>query len=115
MRGQEGSVGSVFGALVEPWFLIADAPAILLLNVAANRVPKAGMAARFIWRHGRWVVALSVALYAGILGWLGLDEATRLDSIAWASLAVSVAIGLYAWFGRYPQDLFASFPARGQL
>lgn len=115
VRGQEGSVGAVFGSLVQPWFLIADVPAILLLNVAANRVPKAGMAARFVWRHGRWFVALSVALYAGLLARLGLDEATALDTVAWASLGVSVAIALYAWFGRTPRDLFASFPARGQL
>jgi hypothetical protein len=113
-KGQDGSVGKVFGALVEPWFLIADVPAILLLTVAANRVPKAGWAARFVWRHGRWFVALSVLLYAGILAWLAIEDATTIDPIAWASLAASVAVAFYAWFGRYPKDLFASFPARGQ-
>ena len=112
-KGQEGSVGKVFGALVEPWFLIADVPAILLLTVAANRVPKAGWGARFVWRRGRWFVALSVALYAGLLSWLAAEDATTLDGLAWASLAASVAIALYAWFGRTPKDLFASFPARG--
>lgn len=107
-----GAIGANFAFLIEPWFMIADIPAICLLLAAANRVPKSGDALRFVWRNGARVVTLSAVLYAGIFAWLAQQGETRLDWIAWISLGLTLAFATYAWFGRYPRDLFASFPER---
>lgn len=111
-RGTGGAIGAGFAFLIEPWFMIADIPAVCLLIAAANRVPKAGDAVRFLWRNGAYVVLLSALLYGGIFAWLAASGETVVDGVAWVSLGATCALGLYAFFGRYPRDVFASFPPR---
>jgi len=109
--GQGGSLPA-FSGLLEPWFLIADAPALLVFLAALNRVPNAGAALRVVWRFGRWLVIASAFLYAGIFLWLsGLDE-IRLDALAGLSLALSAGVILYALVPAYVRDLYASFPEK---
>lgn len=92
-------------------------PAVFALPVLFSilrRTPRAGRAVRWIWHHGRVLLALGAASDIGS----ALYSLTRYDVFndeAWVTLstcAVDVYFVLYVLLARRIRDTFADFPPR---
>ena len=107
-RTGQGRDLAYLAGLVEPLYLIADVPAMVLLAALAARTPKAGRAVRWIWERGRIWLLTSTGLYAALVFWRHADE--DLDPWLWVSLCVVGLIAGYGLRSRYLGELFAQFP-----
>jgi hypothetical protein len=97
-------------SLIEPIYMIADIPALVLLYALGARLPKSGAAVRSVWRAGRWLIIASVAIYLTLFSLThGLDAATY-GPATWVSLALSALVAAVAARSRYLKDMFAQFP-----
>ena len=119
MSGRGGRVGVSKEAidlgdvmsLIEPIYMIADTPALLLLYAVGARVPKAGAAVRGIWNAGRWLILASVGIYLTLFV---VTHGTNLETFGpatWTSLLLSALVASFAFGSRYMKDLFSQFPA----
>lgn len=103
---------SEFGHLLNPWFMLADLPAVALLLALAARVPTAGSIPRVLWRSGRFLLLGACLVYAGlILRHLPADDA-RLAVADWLGFAGTAGVAAYAILSPYLGDLFREFPER---
>lgn len=114
-RGQTGTAMLLGDGGVPWWALAAQTPVLALMMAAACRQPQAGTWARWLWRRGREIVALTALLN---LGWT-----TRLLLAsdywnAWPELFLAccslldLAIVLAVYTTPYHRQMFAEFPAR---
>jgi hypothetical protein len=93
---------------------LAAVPALLVLYALGARVPSAPSLVRWIWRHGRGLVAASALLhiavaathYASVRAWIGGPLAVQ--ALALGDLAV---IG-YVFLSSHVRQAFLEFPAR---
>lgn len=100
--------------LVEPWFLLADVPAALVLFAAVRRKPGAMDWICATWRSGRLLLGTSALLYLILLAGTMALSARHLLSIVNEALILSVFLNLavIAYLGRSPlvRDVFGEFP-----
>lgn len=102
--------------LANPYFVLSDLPALLVLAAWIRRAPKAGNFVRWIWRHGQ--VLLSASLLpqfvlliflegGGVWSAYFYDDRERLVII---SLSLNLLVLYFLW--RFPLfgDVFADFP-----
>jgi hypothetical protein len=111
-RGAAGDSVGAFATLIDPKFIPADAPAVILLFATGARVPKSGALARFLWRNGRMLMTLSIATFLGILFWREGHAIARYTLFDAGEIAANLALVAYIWLSRYLRDLFAQFPAQ---
>jgi len=103
---------SEFGNLVNPLFILADLPAMLLLLALAARMPTAGSLPRVLWRSGRFLLLAACLVYAGlILRHVPVDD-MRLAVADWLGIAGTAGVALYAILSPYLGYLFREFPER---
>jgi Protein of unknown function (DUF2919) len=98
------------GGLIQPWFLIADIPALLLLIAASNRVEKAGKAVRWVWAKGQFFILASVSIYFLLFGLLVFTENFRPAFIDFLLVLLNLFILYYIFKDKYVKDMFADFP-----
>ena len=114
-RGGRAASGNIdlseFGHILNPLFVIADAPALLLLLALAARTPGAGALPRRLWRHGRLLLLLAAALYGGLFLNHMPEQIGAIRLADWLGLAGTTAAAAYAAMAPYLRDLFAEFPA----
>ncbi len=97
-------------SLIEPIYMIADVPALVLLYALGARLPKSGAAVRWKWGGGRWLMLASVAIYRSLFVLTrGIDVET-FGRATWASLALNVLVVSYVVGSKYMKDLFGQFP-----
>ena len=113
-RGQT-DISLLLGEGGVPWgALAAQAPVLLLANVAAQRFPTAGAWARWVWRWGREIVALAALLN---LAWTILFLWSSDYWMPWPELFLAccslldLAIVLALFTGPYYRQLFNEFPS----
>ena len=95
--------------LLDPIYLASDIPALAVLLALAGRVPGAGRAARAVWRHGRWLILLSLGAYPAILVTAG-PPILDLGVPAWLALGANLILAAYVLRSRYLGDMFGEFP-----
>ena len=110
-RGAAGSSIGVMATLIDPKFIPADVPAVILLFATGARVPKSGALARLLWRNGRILMTLSIATFLGILAWREGVVPAHYTLVDAAEIAANLALLVYIWLSRYLRELFAQFPA----
>ena len=110
-RGAAGDSIGVMATLIDPKFIPADVPAVILLFADGARVPSSGGLARFLWRHGKILMTLSIATFLGIMVWRQGFVPARYSPADVAEIGVNLALLVYVWLSRYLRDLFAQFPA----
>jgi hypothetical protein len=102
--------------LVQPWYLLADMPALPVLFVAMRRRPQCGDWARRTWRSGRWLLMASAAGYLVLLGPTLAASARPLHLVLneWVLASVVANLWILIYLVRSPllRDLFADFPER---
>ncbi len=97
------------------WALAAQLPVLVLMLAAAYRQPQAGAWARWLWRRGREIVALTALLN---LGWTARLLLAADYWNAWPELFLAccslldLAIVLAVYTAPYHRQMFAEFPAR---
>jgi Protein of unknown function (DUF2919) len=112
--GRTGTVEShgAFSGLVEPIYMIADIPAVLVLIAMLSRHPKSGALTRVIWRYGQYLLLASAIVYFFLffdkVGWAH----QRYGWPVWLSLLGTVAVVAYVFVSPYARDLFRQFPER---
>ncbi len=97
-------------SLIEPIYMIADIPALVLLYALGARLPKSGAAVRWLWGAGRWLILASIAIYLALFALTrGIDVET-FGPATWASLALSAFVVTYVLGSKFMKDLFSQFP-----
>ena len=91
-----------------------DLPALAVLIATGNRIPEALRAMRWIWLHGRWILACSYLVGVAVFLGLHLDVIRNPDSFNFLS-AVSVVLPDVAIIGyllrsELVRDVFNEFP-----
>lgn len=110
-RGGGGPRNPELAALLDPILFVSDLPALLVLFLAGARLPKSGRAARFLWRQGRSLLLLSLALYVALLLWQQRFDVLGFEPVTWALFVLSLVLMAYVLKSGYLQDLFQQFPA----
>lgn len=110
-KGAAGDSMREIASLIDPQFIPADVPALILLFTVGARVPKSGALARFLWRHGKIIMMLSIATFIGIMLWRQRFVPARYSIADAVELGVNLALLVYIWLSRYLRELFAQFPA----
>lgn len=99
-----------FRGLLEPVYMIADGPALLVLLAMLSRHPKSGTTLRLLWRGGRWLLAASAVLYFGLLvRQLGPEPARYGWAIGSMATGTLLSAG-YVNLSRYARALFRDYP-----
>ncbi len=97
-------------SLIDPIYMIADIPALVLLYALGSRVPKSGAAARWLWGAGRWLILASVAVYLALFTLTRGFDVAAFGWATWASLALNVLVIGYVLKSSYMRDMFAQYP-----
>ncbi len=98
-------------SLIEPIYMIADVPALVLLYALGARLPKAGAAVRGVWNAGRWLILASVAIYLALFALTHGVDVETFGRATWASLALTALVVSYVFGSNFMKDLFGQFPA----
>lgn len=96
--------------------LLLELPVLILAYAGFSRHPSAGAASRFIWRHGRAILAATAAINLGLLVWfLWHADVWRRPELFLAScglLDLAIVYGIYT--SDYIKQVFMEFPARAE-
>ena len=98
-------------SLIEPIYMIADIPALVLLYALGARLPKSGAAVRRVWDAGRWLILASITIYLALFALTRGIDAETFGPATWASLALSALVVTYVIGSKFLKDLFGQFPA----
>ncbi len=112
--GRSGRIEAkgAFDGLIEPIYMAADIPAMLVLLAMLCRHPKSGTAIRFIWRGGPYLLLASAAIYLALLiNLIGFDVAGYGWPV-WLSIGGAAAAVGYVFLSPYARDMFRQFPER---
>lgn len=103
--------------LANPYFVLSDLPAMLVLTAWIRRGSKAGVFVRWIWRHGQVFLTVSLLLQFALMAFLeggGVWSAYYYDDRE-RLVIVSLGLNLLALYllWRFPLfgHVFADFPA----
>ncbi len=102
-------LGSVM-SLIEPIYMIADIPALVLLYALGARLPKSGAAVRWVWDAGRWLILASIAIYLTLFALTRGVDVETFGRATWVSLALSALVVTYVLGSKFMKDLFGQFP-----
>lgn len=112
-----GEAVNLLRDFVQPLFLIADIPALLVLAIALRRKPDSPGWMRRIWGWGRHLLALSailhLVLWTAHFGMVHRWNLFRLDEGVVLSLALDAVILVYLLTSLLLRDLFRDFPTEG--
>ncbi len=93
--------------------LLLEAPVLFLAYAGFSRHPSAGAILRFVWRHGREILAATALINLGLLGWfLWHADVWRRPELLLAScglLDFAIVYGIYT--SAYIKQVFMEFPA----
>ena len=112
--GRSGKIeaAGAFDGLIEPIYMTADIPAMLVLLAMICRHPKSGTAIRFIWRGAPYLLLASTVIYLALLiNLIGFDVAGYGWPV-WLSIGGTAAAVGYVFLSPYARDLFRQFPER---
>ncbi len=98
-------------SLIEPIYMIADIPALVLLYALGSRLPKSGAAVRWVWGAGRPLIIASVAVYLALVALTRGADVAAFGPATWASLALNALVVAYVLGSKYMKELFGQFPA----
>jgi hypothetical protein len=98
-------------SLIEPIYMIADIPALMLLYTLGARIPKSGAAVRWVWNAGRWLILTSVGIYLALFVLTRGINPETFGPATWASFALNAFVVTYVIGSRYLKELFGQFPA----
>ena len=112
--GRSGKIEAkgAFDGLIEPIYIAADIPAMLVLLAMICRHPKSGTAIRFIWRRAPYFLLASTTIYLALLTKLIGSDVTGYGWPVWLSIGGTIAALGYVFLAPYARDLFRQFPAR---
>lgn len=96
-----------------PWFLLAGLPAVAVLIAALRRDRKAGRLIRGLWRHGRWLLALSAGLDLALLIILGMLTRLDINLLHVVGGVLDSYVILYLIRSAWARARFSDFPAAG--
>lgn len=88
-------------------------PAMLVLYARMRRIPRAGNVVRWIWKHGRLLLASSAAMEiaaSAFLLYTNVGQARDSDMMRMAFLFLDVYILLYVLISKHVKDVFSDFP-----
>lgn len=111
---RSGEAINVLRDFVQPLFLVADLPALMVLLIALRRRPSSPAWMRRVWGWGRQLLALSAALHLGL--WAARFGAVhRWNSFALNEgvvlvLVLDATILVYLLSSPLLRDLFREFP-----
>jgi hypothetical protein len=112
-RGQATGMEALLPAGDHPTSLAITAlPALMVLFALFRRSPKAGVLARWAWKHGRVLLAASAVLEiaASVLMLGELPSAADFGSLRLAFLILDVYILVYVLASKRVRDSFSDFP-----
>ncbi len=93
--------------------LLLESPVLILAYAGFSRHPSAGAVSRFVWRHGRAILAATAVINLGLLAWfLWHADVWRRPELFLAScglLDLAIVYGIYK--SAYIKQVFAEFPA----
>jgi hypothetical protein len=108
------NTGELFAGALDVQTFIPSAVAALVLLAAMRRKPSASRVVRWIWAHGRALLALSAALDAVLLLANSPVRHGELNNLAvWPTLATALDLYflVYVLAARQVRDVFSDFPA----
>ncbi|MBM08837.1 MAG: hypothetical protein CMF69_04565 [Magnetovibrio sp.] len=110
--GGGGSLSDLMD-LVRPIFFLANIPTLAVLYAWSARRPNAPSLPRSIWKNGRSLILLSLALYVFLLlferGW----SISSLSTVDWCAVAINIIIAGYILLSNLVRDIFSQFPEPG--
>jgi len=114
---RSGDAIIVLRDFVQPLFLAADLPALLVLAIALRRKPDSPDWMRRIWGWGRQLLALSAVLHLGLwaarFGMVHHWNPYQINEGVILSLALDAVILVYLLTSPLLRDLFRDFPTAG--
>ncbi len=112
--GRSGKIEAkgAFDGLIEPIYVTADIPAMLVLLAMLCRHPKSGTAIRFIWRSAPYLLVASTVIYFALLISLIGSDVAGYGWPVWLSIGGTAATLGYVFLSPYARDLFRQFPER---
>ncbi len=112
--GRSGKIEAkgAFDGLIEPIYMTADIPAMLVLLAMICRHPKSGTAIRFIWRGAPYLLLASTVIYLALLVNSIGSNVAGYGWPVWLSIGGTAAALGYVFFSPYARDLFRQFPER---
>jgi Protein of unknown function (DUF2919) len=113
IKGQGADISVLWNSQYQHLFMLGSLPAFLVLAAYIGRSPNRGAMARWIWRHGAWLVGLAL-LAQSLPALLNLDSITNFEQMHFEEspllLAVHAAVLGYMLFSRRVRDTFADYP-----
>ena len=99
-----------FRGILEPVYMLADIPALLVLLAMLARHPKTGRVLRLVWRCGPVLLFASTLFYIGlVMREVGIDPA-RYGWLLGAMVGGAIAAAAYVLLSPYARALFREFP-----
>ncbi len=99
-----------FSGILEPVYMLADVPALLVFLAMLARHPKTGRALRLVWRCGPLLLPVSALIYLGlVIRQVGTDPA-HYGGLIGAMIAGALAAAAYVLLSPYARALFREFP-----
>lgn len=106
--------GDVFGMVMEyassKPLLASDIPGALVLMASVKRTPEAGSAIRWIWNHGKWLLALSLSISMAVTIYLHMEDIAAIEKPTPWVLVINTLFGFYVMKSRWVKDIFSDFP-----
>jgi len=82
-----------------------------MFYVMSVRSPKAKILPRWLWKHGRLLVFLSIATFLIVFAFRTQLALSTYGAVEWVVIAVNVLTALYIGLSGFIRDLFNEFPA----
>ena len=95
-----------------PAFLIASAPALVVLVTHFRRVPNAGALIRAIWGKGKWWLVAAASFDLAVLVWHWHSGALQPNQFQVAGAILDLYIIAYLLRSKRVRDTFADFPVK---
>lgn len=102
----------IFLNMLEPAYFFTDVPGVMMLYVMLARRPNAGPAVRWIWRHGRQLILLSVTLFLILFAIRTRLDIAAYETAEWTIIGANMIVAVYIATSGYIRDLFREFPER---
>ena len=111
LRGGGAPGMKVLVEMLNPVYNITDILPAMMFYVMSVRSPKAKTLPRWLWKHGRLLVFLSIATFLIVFAFRTQLALSTYGAVEWVVIAVNVLIALYIGLSGFIRDLFNEFPA----
>lgn len=101
----------------EPWLVVVDLPALLVLLAWWQRRPTANSLWRKIWQAGRTLTSLTLVIQLGCWAYFQFPKISEIDYLAQSerfplvSGVVNLLLLYYLWRSHRARDTFLTFPS----